>query len=249
MFKAALILNTLLLLSLSASVQSASETPEQMLQQADSYRIADANALVQTRITTYEDDQLDKQRDYSVYLKPGRRSLVIMRSASELGQKVLMLDENFWIILPKSRRPVRITPLQRILGDASVGDIATLAWSEDYSIEQSSQKSLEGQLLDYLELKATRKGLSYDRIELYLNPDSHEPVMADLFLASGKQAKRAWFKQGELDGRLQTVSMTLVDAIKTGKRTEVQYLSNQPAEIPDKYFNPAFLVRNDLEGL
>jgi hypothetical protein len=34
-----------------------------------------------------------------------------------------MLGDDCWLILPKSQRPVRITATQRLLGEASVGDI------------------------------------------------------------------------------------------------------------------------------
>lgn len=52
---------------------------------------------------------------------------------------MLMLGDNYWLLMPKSRRPIRITPMQKLLGEASVGDISTLTWSDDY------QASLEGE--------------------------------------------------------------------------------------------------------
>jgi len=42
---------------------------------------------------------------------------------------VLMLGDDFWLLMPSSQRPLRITPMQKLLGDASTGDIATLSWA------------------------------------------------------------------------------------------------------------------------
>ncbi len=50
---------------------------------------------VETQIELYKSGKLDKTRRYSVYLKPGRRSLVIFKSAVEIGQKVLIVRKNF----------------------------------------------------------------------------------------------------------------------------------------------------------
>ena len=42
------------------------------------------------------------------------------------------ISDDFWLLMPGTQRPMRITPSQKLLGDASTGDIATLSWSEDY---------------------------------------------------------------------------------------------------------------------
>jgi hypothetical protein len=55
-----------------------------------------------------------------------------MRSPAEPGQKVLMLGDDFWLLMPGSQRAMRITPMQKLLGDASTGDIATMNWADDY---------------------------------------------------------------------------------------------------------------------
>ncbi len=101
-FGLGLLLNWGLMSSTEASV-----TP--VLKQADAYRLQGAAAKVETEVTVYRNEQVDKERRYTVYLKPGRRSLVLMKSPSEIGQKVLMLADQFWLLMPDSQRPLRIT--------------------------------------------------------------------------------------------------------------------------------------------
>ena len=70
------------------------------LKKADSYRL-EANAMqVETDVKLFKSGVLDKERLYTVYLKNGRRSLVLMQSAGEKGQKVLMIGDDFWQIMP-----------------------------------------------------------------------------------------------------------------------------------------------------
>ena len=220
-----------------------------LLKAADAFRLSGDEVRVETAIRLFKSGELDKERTYTVYLKPGRRSLVLFRSPSEVGQKMLMLDDKFWIVMPKSRRPIRITPTQKLLGEASSGDIATLTWSEDYTGVIKGKTVVNEIPCLILKLESARAGVTYHGIELYLAEDDHRPVKADLYVASGKLAKVAHFKMGDLNGRHQVVSMTLTDHIQTGRVTEVHYTAMAQQMIPDKVYNPAYLVRNDLTEL
>jgi hypothetical protein len=218
-----------------------------LLKTADGYRLPADALKVETEVKLYKGGTLDKERRYSVYVKPGRRSLVLMQSPSEKGQKVLMIGDEFWQIMPQSQRPIRITPLQKLLGDASVGDIATMSWSEDYAGTVVGEESVGGTACLHLSLTAQRKGVSYQRIELYLAKADSRPVKAGLYVASDKLAKQATFTVEDVDGRPQVSAMTLIDEIQTGRQTVIRYLKRQERSIPDEFYNPMFLTRNDLK--
>ncbi|MEN8219412.1 MAG: outer membrane lipoprotein-sorting protein [Pseudomonadota bacterium] len=234
----------LLLIALTGTVQAAEI--QTILKQADNYRLRQDTVQVETSVALYKKGKLDKERQYSVYIKPGRRSLVIFNSAVERGQKVLMLDDKFWMIMPKSRRPIRITPTQKLLGEASTGDIATMTWSEDYDGEVGQKVVINRIPCLKLDLHSIRKGTTYARIELYVAQDGFWPVAANLYVASGKLAKRAYFKLGEVNGHRQVNAMTLIDKIQRQRKTIIRYLSITPRKIPDKFYNPMYLVRNPI---
>ncbi len=238
-------LQILTLISLSAASIAADDV-QAILKTADKFRLPADSVQVKTRILLYKNGALDKERQYDVFLKPGRRSLVLFRHASERGQKMLMLDDKFWMVMPKSRRPIRVTPMQKLLGEASAGDIATMTWSEDYDASIMDGANADAMKL---ELKAKRKGVTYKRIVLLLAKADYHPLSAKLYVSSGKLAKEASFKMGNIDGRAEVVSTTLIDKVQKHKKTVIEYLSAQPRNISDKYFNPAFLVRNTLDDL
>ncbi len=217
-----------------------------LLKQADDYRLAISSGRVETEVRSFKSGALDKTRLYAVYLKPGRRSLVLFRTASERGQKMLMLGDDYWLMMPASQRPLRITAMQKLLGEASTGDIATMTWSEDYEGTVSGEETIDGETCLKLDLLGQRKGVSYPRIVLYLAKKDRHPVQAELYVASDKLAKLARFRMGEVDGRRQVTVMTLVDHLQKERSTEVHYLSRTDKTLSDDYFNPAFLVRADL---
>ncbi len=226
----------------------AAEDIAALLKKADAFRLDDQPSKVESVVEMYRAGTLDKERRYTVYSKPGRRSLVLMKSPLEAGQKVLMLADQFWLLMPDSQRPLRISASQKLLGEASTGDIATLTWSEDYQGQVAGEVDIKGRRCLQLSLDASRTGVTYSHIELFLDKHSSQPVKADLFVNSGKRAKEAWYDAGKLDGRSRIVSMTLLDDIQAERKTIIRYLSISPKAIPDEFFNPAALVRNSLAG-
>lgn len=238
----------------------AADTIASLLKIADGHRIPSESAKVDTLVELYRDNVLDKERLYTVYIKPGRRSLILMKSPSETGQKVLMLAEQFWLLMPDSQRPMRITATQKLLGEASTGDIASMTWSEDYegstseetdcptppaSIPEPLASNRERHCLR-LDLSAAHSGVTYARVVLYLEKGSKVPVKADLFVGSGKRAKEAWYFPKIVDGKLRIATMVLLDDIQANRRTVVRYRSMVPKAAPDEFFNPAALIRNSL---
>ena len=231
----------LLLLAISPYIfADASVSGQQLLMKLDQLRIGLDQARVLSRVELYKDGALKSSREYLVYVGSDRKSLALFQSPEEKGQKVLMLDDQFWIFMPRSKRPIRITPMQKLLGEASAGDIASLRWHEDYQGDEVllTDRGLEADFL------AARKGLSYARVHLLADPQTLEPISAQLYLNSGKLAKTALFEIETRDGQRFIQAMELRDQIQVKQKTRIIYLSAEAMVIPEKWFNPSFLVRN-----
>ena len=218
-----------------------------LLQAADRYRMGSANMQVETLITVFNTDGTpDRERRYTVFAQAGHQSLVLMQSPAEKGQKVLMLGDDFWLLMPGSQRPLRITPMQKLLGDASTGDIATLSWAEDYDGTLAAEEPCgePRQPCLHLSLAARRKGVTYQRIELWLGKAHHEPVQAELYVQSDKLAKQARFVVDKPAAPTAVTAMLLRDQLTNRKETQVRYLSRQEHSVPEAWLNPMFLARN-----
>jgi hypothetical protein len=138
--------------------------------------------------------------------------------------------------------------VQKLLGDASTGDVASLTWAEDYDGKLEGEEVVDGISCLKLDIVGQRKGVSYPRIVLYLAKSGHYPVLAELYVASDKLAKLASFKMGVMDGRRVVTTMILTDRIQKERRTELRYLARTRKALPDEYYNPAFLVRAEVEN-
>jgi hypothetical protein len=167
-----------------------------------------------------------------------------MQSPAEKGQKVLMLGDDFWLLMPGSQRPLRITPMQKLLGDASTGDIATLSWADDYGGRVVGEERCGEVPCLHLSLAAGRKGVTYQRIELWLGVKLHEPIKAELYVQSDKLAKQAAFVLDKPAAPTQVAEMVLRDQLSNHKETRVRYVSRAPRSVPEAWLNPMFLARN-----
>ncbi|WP_444935450.1 outer membrane lipoprotein-sorting protein [Microbulbifer sp. JMSA004] len=222
---------------------------ESMLAKADSYRLGESSSKVVTNIQVFKQGELESEDRYHVYTRPERKSLVVFKGVGEEGQKMLMLQDNYWLLMPRSRRPIRITPMQRLLGEASIGDIATLTWSQDYRGQFEASEILKGKLTYKLQLEAKTKGASYQKITLWLDSESLFPIQAELYLKSGKLAKVAHFVSGIKDEELFVEEMVLVDSIKATTETRVHYESSTAHQLAEKFYNPAYLSRQSKMDL
>lgn len=239
------------LCSLASLAQAATPDVPTLLKTADNFRSGMNQLQVDTQVTTLtRDGSVDKERRYTVLVQDPRHSLVLMQSPAEAGQKVLMLGDDFWLLMPGSQRPMRITPSQKLMGDASVGDIATLSWSQDYSGSvvgeepclPEAEASKPARSCWHLSLQANRKGVSYQRIELWVGKTRFDPVRADLFVQSEKLAKQARFVLNKAGTEVD--EMLLQDQLSHHKLTRIQYLGRKPRQVPDTWLNPMFLARN-----
>jgi outer membrane lipoprotein-sorting protein len=226
----------------AAAAPDSADPVHELLVAADRWRTGADNLVVETEVQLMaRDGSLEKERRYTVFVQAGHKSLVLMRSPAESGQKMLMLGDDYWLLLPGSQRPMRITATQKLLGDASTGDIATMSWADDYTGTLVGDEVCEGNKpCRHLSLQAARKGLSYQRIELWLGKAKHEPIRAELYVQSDKLAKLASFT---ID-RGQVGAMVLTDRLSSQKETRVRYLSRQNRQVPEAWLNPMFLARN-----
>ncbi len=251
----------LLGLALAAGVASAhAQDLTTLLKATDKFRMSADNLQVETQINVLNaDGSADKERRYTVFAQANRQSLVLMQSPAEKGQKVLMLGDDFWLLMPNSQRPLRITPMQKLLGDASTGDVATMSWADDYSGKLLGEEpcdsanapgsaqtatTLQKPVCLHLSLNANRKGVTYQRIELWIGKTRHEPIRADLYVLSDKLAKQASFVMDKPSAPTMVLEMVLTDQVSNHKTTHVRYLSRKARQVPTEWLNPMFLVRN-----
>ncbi len=229
---------------LRAQGQTEKLSADQILQLSDMGRNGWDSYAVHTTIENFVDGEKKDVGRFDVTIKGLNKTLVKFLNADVKGQYLLMVDDDMWLYIPNTRKPIRITPLQRLMGDASNGDVARTRYAEDYSAKLLRTEVLDGTPCYVLDLKAKRDGATYNHIVYWVEKSNNRPKRAEIYLTSGKHYKTIDFdKYEEINGKTLLTQMTITDRLQTGRTTIMLYESYGPRELPDKYFNKDYLEK------
>lgn len=162
---------------------------------------------------------------------------------------VLMVDRNMWFIRSGLKKPVSLSPRQKLLGDAANGDIASTNYVDDYHGVLLGEETVQGEPCYVLDLKAANKNVTYDRIKYWVSKERLVGVQAEFYTISGKLFKTAGFKYNNrisINGQeeIPFVSELIIrDAIQKDRVTTMTYGHIKVEPIPDSTFNLNLLVR------
>jgi outer membrane lipoprotein-sorting protein len=212
--------------------------PTQLLQRADRSRNGWDSLVVRVKITNYESGKVDEEQLFEVSQKGTDKSYIEFLSPRDKGRHMLMLGDDMWIYLPDTSRPIRITPMERLSGGASNGDVARTNYADDYDAQVLRSEDVANVPCYVLDLTARRKGATYRRIHYWVRTSDAQPVKAEFFLASGKHLKSATFDEYQTVAGVRVLRrMTIHDRVRQGWSTVIEYLSIAPRALPDKLFH------------
>jgi outer membrane lipoprotein-sorting protein len=220
-----------------AATPAANPDADALLKRSDTYRNGWPSYVLRVKITNFESGKADEEKLYEVSQKGTDKTYVEFMSPREKGEHLLMLGDDMWVYLPDTSRPIRITPLERLSGDASNGDVARTNFSVDYSPVYLRTEKVGTEDCYVLDLTAKRKGATYQRITYWLRVQDARPVKAEFYLTSGKHIKSATFDEYlQTGGRSLLRRLTLVDEIRHNSHSVLEYSGIAPRELPDKLF-------------
>lgn len=220
----------------------------EILKHADQARGNVEGIVWNIRITTTGDGE-SESRGMNVKVKKNNTLARFTSPATMNDRMVLMAGRNMWFIRSGLKKPVSLSPRQKLMGDAANGDIASTNYVEDYDGELIGEESVHGEPCYVLDLKAANKNVTYDRIKYWVSKERLVGVKAEFYTLSGKLFKTAEFKYENritgVDGKeLPFVSeLAIRDAIQKDRKTTMVYSNIKTGPIPDSTFNLNLLVR------
>jgi len=220
------------------------ENADAILEKIDGYRDVGDSFSMNIKISDFENDKLNEEATFSGYFSGNDKSLLICTNGKNKGMKVLMKGDDMWVNLTGSKRGLRITPVQRLMGQAANGDVAKVSFSQDYT---GTLLKTENEMV-VLELKAKSKGATYQKAILYAEAKSFKPVKAEFFLTSGKHFKTAYYMEFKMiEGRNTVSKVKIEDKMNPKLYTIMENSGFKNKNIPEKYFNVMFLPNIEKE--
>lgn len=227
---------SLILLIPGLSVAGYSVTADEILQRIDSHRSVSNSFEMTIRVDSYKNGQFEDTTLMKGYVKEGKVTQIsYLEPANMRGRKILVKDNDMWIVVPNTKNPIRITASQRLMGGVSYGDVARVSYAEDYSAKLAGEESVigmdsngnksEAKKCYILELLAKDNGANYNKINMWVDEELYLPVKADFFALSGKKMSTAFYTTPkEWDGRKIISKIFLYDQVVTSKYSSMEYL-------------------------
>lgn len=169
--------------------------------------------------------------------------------ARDVGKMVLMNGSNMWFYDPASKASVRISPQQRLLGQASNGDVATVNLAKDYTTKLvGEEKLLDADRVNrdcwHLDLKAATDEAVYSRVEFWVEKGTYRQVKGKFYSDSGRLLKIAYYhKFTQMLGRMAPAETIVIDAVDQNLVTTMSVSDMRAQDIPDSWFQREFLPR------
>jgi hypothetical protein len=190
-----------------------------------------------------EDRQTRQYQNLVRYIEPPR----------DAGKMVLLTGTNMWFYDPASKASVRISPQQRLIGQASEGDVMTVNLARDYEPELLGEESLQDadrkeRSCWHLHLTAATPDAIYGRIEYWVERDSHRPVKGKFYSDSGRLLKIAYYRGYETQlGAVRPTQTIIIDAVDSTLVTTMTTSDYRPQVITDAWFQRDYLPRLKLD--
>jgi len=232
-------------LALAGAVAATAPTPDQIaswLQDVDRARNAFSESVITARASQVTDGRVTGSADFQIYAKGEDRGLIVFRGGKNDGRKILNVGEKMWLIVPGASRALPITPNQRLLGGASVGDVARVQFAQDFTAAlRPDTEEVHGKPCRVLDLTAKSDRAPYPHVVLWFDEKGRVPCRLLFAVPSGKLAKEVTFtKFQHASGKTIAAEMEIRDLLanQPGTITRLEYLDYRQAKIDDKFFTP-----------
>ncbi len=219
---------------------------EKIVEQSGQYFGLGKEVVLQVTVTYYNgkgDEEVakfevlsakDKQNNLVKYLYP----------PADRGKFILMQYHDTWVFLPDTKNPVRISPMQRLLGGVTYTDLCKPFLNSDYQAKILRTTTWQKKVYYILELIAKNEEIAYRRVELTVEKDTVIPTKANFFTYAGKLMKTVHYKIESDDTGVKTIqSLVILDQIVKGVKTIAEYTGYEFRELPEKMFTKEYLLR------
>jgi hypothetical protein len=189
---------------------------------------------------TSEGNQLDVKISIT-----GDALIEVLGPKSDRGRRTLVSGHDFWLYLPASSNIIRISPLQRVFGFASIADVLNISYLSGYTVESSDVSTNSGLL--HLTLKSKDEQATYARIDLNYDLTKDRPVETRHYTASGRLLKTIQYKEFRIyDGRPKIEKIAIFDALRTTSVIWMKMSEYHKASYPASLFTKNMLASSSL---
>ena len=242
-------------LLMAPGVALSAPSPEEILAASDAIRNPGKPFSVTVTLTEF---QAGKQVDTSTLVSYSRSNQVggqfsslirFVQPARDAGKLMLKNGNDMWFYDPLSKASVRLSPQQRLLGQASNGDVATVNLARDYKATLAATEDVQDgerktRKAHKLLLTAAAQDVTYASIEMWVDAGNSQPIKARFFAESARLLKTAYYRKYQPQlGTDRPTETVIIDGLNPQSVTLMRLSDYVARTIPDTWFQRDFLPR------
>jgi len=244
-----LILSLVLVAVLAATAPAArAESAAEIIAAADRVRNPDQPHRLIDTLTDFTDGKPVSRTTLivaSLEDKSTKRFSSIVRyiaPARDEGKMVMMDEGKMWFYDPASKASVRLSPQQRLTGQASNGDVVSTNFGRDYTAALVGEETLkDADRADrntwHLDLKASGEEAVYGRVEYWIERGTYLPVKGKFYADSGRLLKTAYYHKIERQlGADRPTETIIIDAVDPKQVTRMTYSDYRFQDVRREWF-------------
>ena len=228
---------------------------QQILAACDEVRNPSRPFVVLITLIEYRNSKQTDNNTLSVHSKAdsaGGQYRTLMRfvaPARDANKLMLKNGNDLWFFDPSSQASIRLSPQQRLLGQAANGDVVTANLALDYEAQLLAEEELaDGERVmrhSYkLGLAAASPDVTYDHIEMWIDTSSYRPIKARFYAESGRLLKTAYYRKfAHHLGRERPTEVVIIDGLDPSWVTVMRYSEFAWRELPDAWLQRDYLPR------
>lgn len=228
----------------TASADSGLPDPNVILEEVDAIRAPDTDFVFSLEVESRSDDEVNTSA-LRVRVKDSEKSLVVFSDPpDQAGRVLLSVEDNMWIYIPGTSRPIRISPQQRLSGTVANADVSRVVYSLDYDATEIEADTVDGVDAWRLSLERDSDFAAYGSLTLWVRQDNNHPIKAEFFALSGRLLNTAFYGEyEELLGRERPTVLEVHSAVNTDEVTTMRYYDMAVEVTPDQHFQRSFMTR------
>lgn len=228
---------------------------QEILAASDAVRNPARSFAVTVTLLEYRNSKQTDNNTLTVYSKADPsggqyRSLIRFVAPQRDTNKLMLKNGNdLWFYDPASQASIRLSPQQRVLGQASNGDVVTVNLAKDYKAELLGDEELsDGERVmrrsHKLRLSASATDVTYHRVEMWVDTTSFRPIKALFFAESGHLLKTAYYRKFQQQlGRERPTEVVIIDGLDPAWVTVMRYSDYAWRDVPDAWLQRDYLPR------
>jgi outer membrane lipoprotein-sorting protein len=178
-----------------------------------------------------------------------RSLLRFVAPARDAGKLMLKNGNDLWFFDPGSKASIRLSPQQRLLGQAANGDVVTVNLAKDYHAEMAGDEDIvDGERQNRhcykLALAANTPEVTYHTLEMWIEHTSNRPVKARFYTESGRLLKTVYYrKYKQALGIERPTETVIIDGLDPQWVTVMRYTDYALRDVPEAWLQRDYLPR------